>query len=320
MIQSFVIIGNGPPALALIRKIVTTRGARASALLTSEVNGPAAVLLRQHGGVVGPEEVVRDTDGLRELQLLHCDWLLCANTTTIVSGTVLDQFSNRVLNFHPGLLPHYAGLHPHQWAIRNGELEFGVTIHFVDSGIDTGDIVAAAHFPIRPHDTGLSLFRTCIKTGAELFARVLEQIIAKEPLPRQRQELQARRLYRHAEALDGRIDWTLPAGGVVDFVRAGNYYPLASPTYTASITKFGLPPLHVLRASELSWCGGKPGELIRIEQTGPVIGCGRGGAVVLERVLREKQTLAAQDWHDLFARLSEPRCLLGCQEFSASLQ
>ena len=75
-------------------------------------------------------------------------WLINVNSTMIIPAEVLALFEGRSLNFHPGLLPEYAGLHTHQWAIRNGEREFGVTVHRMEQKIDAGAIVGKLRFPI----------------------------------------------------------------------------------------------------------------------------------------------------------------------------
>lgn len=311
MRRQFIVVGNGQPALAVVRELVRADQGSVCALLTSELEGAAASLLHDNGGLIGLEAHIRTLDRLAEQQLSDFDWLLCANTTTIVPASVLAVCPNRALNLHPGLLPAYAGLHTHQWAIRNGEREFGVSIHFMEAGIDTGDIVAIERFPIRPQDTGLSLFRMSIRVGAELFARVLRQIIAKEQLRRTPQDARARRFYRHADALDDRIDWRLPARCVIDFIRAGNYYPLTSPTYTARIRELGPAVLEVLHASEVQTDLGEPGKVMAIGSNGPIVACGGSSAVLLDKVFQEKEPMTVGMWLKLFAQFREPHRLIG---------
>tara|TARA_R110001592_G_scaffold349859_1_gene645516 strand:- start:1030 stop:1629 length:600 start_codon:yes stop_codon:yes gene_type:complete len=65
-----------------------------------------------------------------------------------------DFIENRkCYNFHPGILPEYRGAGCSSWAIINGEKESGVTLHYIDSGIDTGDIICIDTFPIEDLDT-----------------------------------------------------------------------------------------------------------------------------------------------------------------------
>lgn len=58
-----------------------------------------------------------------------------------------------VVNCHAGALPFYRGCNPINWAIINGETRFGVTVHAVDEGIDTGDVILQTFAPIGPDDT-----------------------------------------------------------------------------------------------------------------------------------------------------------------------
>ena len=56
------------------------------------------------------------------------------------------------INCHAGKLPFYRGRNVLNWAIINGESEFGITVHFIDDGIDTGDIIKQKTYPISLND------------------------------------------------------------------------------------------------------------------------------------------------------------------------
>lgn len=96
------------------------------------------------------------------------DWLISGPSTVMLGILLLDRFSRRALNLHPGVLPEYARLQTRHWAIRNRETKFGVTVNPTEVGINTGDIIVEQRFEVRPTDTGLSLFNRCIKVGAAL--------------------------------------------------------------------------------------------------------------------------------------------------------
>lgn len=158
------------------------------------------------------------------------DCLLSVNNDTLLSDSMLSRFET-CLNLHNGRLPEYAGRHVHQWAIRNGETESEATIHYMTAGVDAGDIVATRTFPIRPTDTGLSLFKASFAVGTELMIEAARKLMAGETLPR-RPQVGTRRVYRHKDALNGEIDTSMTAQQIVDFVRAGTYFPMRSPSYT----------------------------------------------------------------------------------------
>jgi methionyl-tRNA formyltransferase len=80
------------------------------------------------------------------------------------------------INLHPSLLPRYRGPSPLFWMARNGEREGGVTIHWVDAGEDTGDIILQEAFPIRDGMTSEELERQVIEVGSWLMGRAVEMI------------------------------------------------------------------------------------------------------------------------------------------------
>jgi methionyl-tRNA formyltransferase len=99
-----------------------------------------------------------------------------------------------VLNPHPGLLPAYRGVDVIPWALHN-EDPLGVTVHFVDPGIDTGDIVAQRPFSVQPGDTPSSLKRRADMILGQLMAEVVSELAESGRLERRPQERGVGRLY-----------------------------------------------------------------------------------------------------------------------------
>lgn len=88
-----------------------------------------------------------------------------------------------IVNIHPSLLPYYRGPVPTAWAILNGESEFGITIHKVDAGIDTGDILVQKKYDIGSDETGYELYLRAMELGANLFIDNFDKILANEIEP-----------------------------------------------------------------------------------------------------------------------------------------
>lgn len=308
----FVVIGEGRPAKALLDVLVETPGASVDALVVKNPESdPLAEFARKHD--VPVVDVSRFSQDPERIAGAPGGWLINVNSTVIIPSGVLKLFEGRSLNFHPGLLPEYAGLHTHQWAIRNGEREFGVTVHRMEQRIDAGAVVGQQRFPIEPADTGLSLFSRCLAAGAELFPRIIAQIIRGETLADIPQDLTRRRLYRHRDALDGRIDWNDRADRIVDFVRAGNYEPFTSPTYVARLDSVPGFNIEVLRATREPASGGEAGTIVDVSAAGPLIVCGDGAAVRIVKGRRGRQTMTLAQWHDYVSHLRDHR-LLGRSE------
>jgi peptidoglycan/xylan/chitin deacetylase (PgdA/CDA1 family)/folate-dependent phosphoribosylglycinamide formyltransferase PurN len=91
------------------------------------------------------------------------------------------------INLHEGKVPEYRGLPPGFWELYEGAATAGVTVHFVDEGLDTGDIVATDTIPIHPHETPISLGRKLDRAGAALLAAAVAAIadgsVLRRPQP-----------------------------------------------------------------------------------------------------------------------------------------
>ena len=299
----FVVIGEGRPARAVLDVLVEAPGVSVDALvLESPESNPLTEFGRRHN--VSVVDVCSFSPEAERLAGTPGGWLINANSTFIIPTDALKLFEGRNLNFHPGLLPEYAGLHTHQWAIRNGEREFGATVHRMEQRIDAGAIVGQLRFPIRPHDTGLTLFSRCLAAGAELLPRIIAQIVRGETLINVPQDLTRRRLYRHRDALDGRINWNDGAERIINFVRAGNYEPFTSPTYVARLDLVADFDIEVLRATrEPTSSGDHPGTVIDTSAAGPLIVCGDGTAIRIGKGRRGRETMALGQWHDYVSHL-----------------
>lgn len=289
-----LVVGNGSPASATLRAFSQHPSIEIAALLTSE-----SKTATPDGIQILSEELIRDVEAVKQRRLDDIDWLIVANSTTIIPARVLDLFQNRALNFHPGKLPEYAGLHTHQWAIRNGESSFAVTIHRLEATVDSGEIVAQSHFHIDPNDTGLSLFQKCMREGSKLLSEVSSQIATGKPVMGQPQDRSKRVLYKHADALGDEIDWTMAAESVRNFVRAGNYSPLVSPTYTAAFSLNDGTRLTVLNSEVGDPTDLLPGTLISVDAEGPQIACGDRKALRLLKAVNNGKVVNETDWKSL---------------------
>ena len=318
VVVSFVVIGEGRPARAILDVIGNAPGATINALFVEAPRqNPLAEFAGQHGiNVFDKGELASEC---RRLADSADTWLVNANSTLIIPAEVLDVFEGRSLNFHPGLLPEYAGLHTHQWAIRNGEREFGVTVHRMERRLDAGAVVGQVRFPIRAEDTGLTLFSRCLSAGAELFSRIIAQIIAGEALIDVPQDLTRRRLYRHRDALEDRIDWNETAVRVIDFIRAGNYEPFASPSYVARLEKIAGCNIKVLRATKAEATSAQPGTVVDVSAAGPLIACGDGASIRIVKAVDGRQVMSAERWAEYLSHLPGRR-LIGRRDLQGALE
>ncbi|MBM6754010.1 phosphoribosylglycinamide formyltransferase [Lactobacillus alvi] len=114
---------------------------------------------------------------LKLLQAYRIDFITLAGYLRVVGSTILAAFPNRIVNLHPALLPKYPGLHSIERAFDAGEKETGVTVHYIDAGLDSGPIIAQRTVPILPTDTVESLETRVHEVEHQLYPTVLKQVL-----------------------------------------------------------------------------------------------------------------------------------------------
>ena len=133
---------------------VISNKAEAFGLERARKHGIAAIHL-DHRSCSGRGEY--DAALVTTLQELHVDLVILAGFMRIVTPVLLDAFPNRVMNIHPALLPSFPGLDAQKQALEYGAKLSGCTVHFVDSGTDTGPIILQSAVPVLEDDTVASL-------------------------------------------------------------------------------------------------------------------------------------------------------------------
>lgn len=118
-----------------------------------------------------------ESELLNQLELNAVDLIVLAGYMRIIGPTVLTAYANRILNIHPSLLPSFPGRNSIQDAFEANEKETGVTVHFVDEGVDTGPIIAQEKVAILPEDTLDSLEDRIHQVEHRLFPQVIQKVI-----------------------------------------------------------------------------------------------------------------------------------------------
>lgn len=227
---NILIIGSYSPLQKLLPNFFKEKIINVSAVFLNINEDKASIKLCEQNSVLYyPIENLNNY--VNEIKKFNIDWIFNINSTIIINKIILDLPSRGSLNFHPGLLPKYAGLHTHQWAIRNDEKEFGVTLHWIDEGIDTGDIAFQTKFKLTGKETGLSLYLKCLSEGVNLIRKCLKYIIENKNIPAIKQDFTKRKLYTDKMAKDGKINWNSYYKNLFNFLRAANYKPFKCPTY-----------------------------------------------------------------------------------------
>jgi methionyl-tRNA formyltransferase len=185
---------------------------------------------QQLGLDVWPSSSVKSPELATRLRSADVDLLLNVHSLFVIHPSVLAAPTIGSFNLHPGPLPEYAGLNVPSWAIYEGEREHGVTLHWLDEGIDSGPIVWQERFAIEPTDTGLAVSGKCVRRGVPLLLRLATVAAERASLiPRAEQDLSRRRYFSAGPPAGGQLDWELTADEILRFVRAADYAPFESP-------------------------------------------------------------------------------------------
>jgi methionyl-tRNA formyltransferase len=154
-----------------------------------------------------------------ELQEKKPDLILVWSYPMILPKEVIDIPLRGCVNVHMGLLPQYRGVNGVRWALLNGEQETGVTMHYMDEGIDTGDMISRVSFPIAQEDDILSLMKKSRIAGLHLLKNTWPQIEAGTVQRMPQDESQAG-YYSAAMEPAAVIDWSKPAVEIHNLIRA----------------------------------------------------------------------------------------------------
>lgn len=216
-----------------------------------------------------------------ELKAFEADVAVVVAYGQILPKSVLEVPRLACLNIHASLLPKHRGASPIQATIREGDAETGVTIMFMDEGLDTGDILLMDAMPILPTDTGGILHDKLALAAPSSLEKALDLIAAGNP-PRTPQD---NALSTHCGKLkreDGRLDWSRSATELERLIRAYNPWPGTSCVLTDG------KPLKVHRATiiEGDACP-TAGTIISADpKAGLIVSCG-SGLLKLEEVQAE---------------------------------
>jgi len=95
---------------------------------------------------------VNSDDFIFSIKRYKCDLLVSMSFNQIFKSKILNLTKYKIINCHAGKLPFYRGRNVLNWALINDEKEFGITVHYIDEGIDTGDIILQKNFQITDND------------------------------------------------------------------------------------------------------------------------------------------------------------------------
>ena len=232
-------------------------------------------------------ERMRDGTALGILQELKPDLIVVAAYGKILPTDILNLPAMGCINVHSSLLPRYRGAAPINWAILDGESETGVTIQYMEEGVDTGDILAQAKTPIDLDENAASLYDRLALMGADLLVKTVKALEegTVNAIP------QDDSLSCHAPMLSKELspmDWRKTARQLHDQVRGLYPWPAATAVLDGIRCKVLCTTLLTDKTDLV------PGTVLQADKKGLRVACGGGGVLEISKLQPDgKKAMAA---------------------------
>jgi len=244
---------------------------------------------------------IKDRQAIEKIRVLKPDVIVVMAYGQILPRDVLEIPKSACLNLHASLLPRWRGAAPIQAAIAAGDRKTGITVMYVDEGLDTGDILLLRSIDILPADTGGSLHDRLAKIAPEPLLESLE-LLAKGRAPRTPQDNRFATYAPKLKREDGKIDWSGPADVIERKIRAFNPWPGA---FTLVTDKSGRQLRMKILAGGVVEIKGRPGEILRADSNELIIGTGKNALCLWRVQLEGKWRMSASDFIRGHAKLLE---------------
>jgi phosphoribosylglycinamide formyltransferase-1 len=188
MISVVVLIsGSGSNLLSLLQKSENPLFPVKIVAVGSDKNAPGlehAELYEVDTFVVSPERFATKElwaeKLLANVQHHQPDLVVLAGFMKVLPANFVSALKGKIINIHPSLLPEFKGAHAVRDALQARATKTGVTIHYVDEGVDTGEIIAQSEVAIEPNDNEAILHERIKRVEHELLASAIEQIAHKQ--------------------------------------------------------------------------------------------------------------------------------------------
>ena len=177
-----VVLASGSGSL--FQALIDTQADLGIEIVALVVDKDVPAVQRAQSAAISVIEVpmLRDRDQWNQvmesvLSDLGADLVISAGFMRVLGANVVTAFSGRLINTHPALLPEYPGAHAVRDALAAGATKTGTTVHFVDSGVDTGPIIWQREVEISPDDTEESLHERIKVVERELLVETVREIV-----------------------------------------------------------------------------------------------------------------------------------------------
>lgn len=247
---------------------------------------PVKELAVENNITVYQPTTLKDGKALEIISKLNPDVIVVVAYGKILPKEILDFPKFGCINIHGSLLPKYRGAAPIQWSVLNGDTQSGVTAMYMNTGIDTGDMLEKAVTNIGCDETACHLYDRISLMGAELIVKILKDCAEGTLSPKKQDES----LACYAPLLNKGmcpIDWSKPANEVHNHVRGLNDWPVATASFNGKQVK-------VFATKVCSQSGKIPGEVLCAKPL--TVACGSGSVQITEIQPQGKKRMSGDDF------------------------
>ena len=239
---------------------------------------------------------IKDQQAIEDIVALKPDVIVVMAYGQILPRDVLEIPKIACLNLHASLLPRWRGAAPIQAAIAAGDQETGITVMYMDEGLDTGDILSQHRIDIRVDESGGSLHDRLAQIAPDALLDAL-RLLGEGNAPRIPQDNTRVNYAPKLKREDGRIDWSEPADAIERKIRAFNPWPGAFMELAPLLLHPGAAGGRNLKVFSVSVVdlSGEPGEILRSEEE-LVIAASKGALSLSEVQLEGKRRMSASEF------------------------
>ena len=252
-----------------------------------------------------PERIRRDTT-IDQIAFLKPDVIVICAYGQILPDEILELPTVACLNLHASLLPRHRGAAPVQAAIEAGDRLTGITVMYVDSGLDTGDILLKREIPIRRRETAGSLHDRLALVAPEALREAL-RLLKEGSAPRIPQDDKKATYAPKLTSAHGELDWSRDQDELDRKIRALNPWPGA---FTFLRDESGKrQKLKIYSTIQSRRSSGDPGQILKADRHGLLVACGKGGLLLRDIQREGKRRMSAGEF--LLGHEVRPGAVLG---------
>ena len=255
---------------------------------------PTKRLALEHGVPVFQPRRIREPAAVAELAALAPDVIVVMAYGQILPKALLDLPRLACLNLHASLLPAHRGAAPIQASLLAGDRESGITVMWMDEGLDTGDILLTRPLRIRRRETGGTLHDRLAELAPEALAEAMN-LLARGAAPRLAQDSTRATYAAKLSRESGVINWRASARAIDRQVRAMNPWP-ASSTLLPDPASDATRKLKVFSVIPFRHAGGEPGTVLRADKRGILVAAGEGAVLLRDVQLEGKRRMPVCDF------------------------